>query len=68
MEGRGFTTTKKFQGIACTGKVMASVFRDNRGVIHVDFLPRGASINNEYYCRSLSDAHTRLWKKGLLDN
>ena len=42
---------------------MASVFWDKRGVIHVDFLPRGATINSEFYCRVLSDVHMRLRKK-----
>ena len=40
--------------------VMASVFWD---IIHVDFLPRGATINSEYYCHVLSDVHMRLRKK-----
>jgi len=42
---------------------MASVFWDKRGVIDVDFLPHGATINSEYYCRVLSNVHTRLRKK-----
>ena len=42
---------------------MASVFWDKRGVIHVDFLPRGATINSEYYGHVLSDVHMRLRKK-----
>ena len=42
---------------------MASVFWDKCGVIHVDFLPRGATINSEYYCHVLSDVHMRLLKK-----
>ena len=29
----------------------------------MDFLPRGATINSEYYCRVLSDVHTRLREK-----
>ena len=42
---------------------MVSVFWDRRVIIHVDFLPLGATINSEYYCRVLSDVHTRLQKK-----
>jgi len=42
---------------------MASVFWDKRGVIHVHFLPHGATIISEYYCRVLSYVHTRLRKK-----
>jgi len=54
---------KKFRAIESAGKVMASVFWDKRGVIHVYFLPRGATISSEYYCRVLNDAHMRLRKK-----
>jgi len=54
---------KKFRAFASAGKVMASVFWDKGGIIHVDFLPRGATINSEYYCRVLSDVHMHLWKK-----
>jgi len=48
---------------------MESVFWDKGGVIHVDFLARGATINTEFYCRVLSDAHKRLRKKrpGLIN-
>jgi len=42
---------------------MASVFWDKLGVIHVDFLPFGATINSEYYCQVLGDVHMRLRKK-----
>jgi len=54
---------KKFRAIASAGKVRARVFWDKRGVIHVDFLPRGATINSEYYCCVLSDVHMCLRKK-----
>ena len=66
VEACGFTTTKKISSNASAGKVMASVFWDKRGIIHVDFLPRGATINSEYYCHVLSDVHKRLWKNGLV--
>jgi len=42
---------------------MANVFWDKCGVIHVDFLPCGETINSEYYYRVLSDVHTCLRKK-----
>ena len=41
---------------------MASVFWDKCGIIRVDFLPCGATINSEYYCRVLSDVHKCLRK------
>ena len=42
---------------------MTKVFWEKRGVIHVDFLSRGATINSEYYFRVLSDVPMRLRKK-----
>jgi len=53
---------KKFRAIVSAGKVMASVFWD-KCIIYVDFLPRGATINSEYYCHVLSDVHMGLQKK-----
>ena len=54
---------KKFRTIASAGKVMASIFWDKNGIIHVDFLPRGVNINSEYYCKVLQDVHNALKKK-----
>jgi len=58
---------KKFRAIASAGKVMESVFWDTNVALFMwIFLPLGATINSEYYCRVLSDVHTRLWKKNGL--
>jgi len=54
---------KKFRRIASAGKVMASVFWDKSGIIHVDFLPRGININSDYYCQVIQDVHNALKKK-----
>ena len=63
VEACGFTTTKnKNRAIASAGKVMARVFWKKRGVIHVYFLPRGATINSEYYRRVVSDIRGLLEK------
>ncbi|GFS36316.1 hypothetical protein TNIN_302511 [Trichonephila inaurata madagascariensis] len=43
--------------------MMASVFWDKQGIIHLDFLPHGVIINSEYYCHVLSDVHNSLRKK-----
>jgi hypothetical protein len=46
------------------GKIMASVFWDSEGVIHVDFLPHGVTVNAQYYTNLLcSDVHQVIWKR-----
>jgi len=32
-----------------TGKVLASIFWDQDGILHIDYLPNGRTINAEYY-------------------
>jgi len=54
---------KNFGQLHLQVKWTTSVFWEKHGVIHVDFLLRGATINSEYYCRVLSDVLTRLRKK-----
>ena len=34
--------------ISSAGKVMASVFWDAKGILFVDYLPKGQTINGEY--------------------
>jgi hypothetical protein len=34
---------------ALAGKLMATVFWDSNGVIHMDFLEPGTTINSEHY-------------------
>jgi len=31
------------------GKVLASIFWDQDGILHIDYLPKGQTINAEYY-------------------
>ena len=31
------------------GKVMASIFLDGKGIIYIDYLEKGKTINSEYY-------------------
>ena len=45
----GSPRTKKFKVSRTTKKVMATVFRDTDGVIHIDYLPRGTTMNGQYY-------------------
>jgi len=31
------------------GKFLAPIFRDQDGILHIDYLPKGQTINAEYY-------------------
>jgi len=35
------------------GKVLASIFWDQDGILHIDYLPKGQTINAEYYSPAL---------------
>ena len=45
----GSPRTKKFKVSRTTKKVMATVFWDTDGVIHIVYLPRGTTMNGQYY-------------------
>ena len=40
---------KKFQVQKSTGKVLALIFWDQDGILLIDYLPKGQTINAEYY-------------------
>jgi hypothetical protein len=40
---------KKFQVQKSSGKVLASIFWDPDGILLIDYLPKGQTINAEYY-------------------
>ncbi|KAL4131834.1 hypothetical protein QTP88_009083 [Uroleucon formosanum] len=44
---------KKFKQEKSAGKVMATVFWDRKGVLQIDFMPRGTTINANRYCETL---------------
>ena len=49
----GSPPPKKFKRVSSAGKVMASIFWDNQGVIMVDYLEEGHTINSAYYAEEL---------------
>lgn len=49
----GSPPPKKAKAILSANKVMASVFWDAKGIIMVDYLQRGKTINSDYYCELL---------------
>jgi [histone H3]-lysine36 N-dimethyltransferase SETMAR len=65
----GELTPIKAKAILSAGKVMTSVFWDFKGVIMVDYLARGETINTAYYCillRKIKEKYPRLFRKNVL--
>ena len=55
---------KKVKTVKLTGKVvMATVFWDARGIIHIDYLPLKQTINDDYYAALLDHFNNILKKK-----
>jgi histone-lysine N-methyltransferase SETMAR len=51
---------KKFRAAPSAGKVMATVFWDMEGLLLVDIMPKGTTINSEAYVATLTNLHARL--------
>jgi [histone H3]-lysine36 N-dimethyltransferase SETMAR len=49
-------------------KLMLMVFWSVDGIVHYEFMPRGKTINAEFYCRMLDRVVVAIEKRGLLDN
>lgn len=64
----GGSAPKKAKSVPSAGKVMASVFWDGKGILLVDYLPKGQTINGEYYANLLDqlDAKIREKRPGLM--
>jgi len=45
----GSPRPKKFRVQKSTGKVLASIFWDQNSILLIDYLPKGQTINVEYY-------------------
>jgi hypothetical protein len=50
-----FSTPQKSETIFSTGKIMATVFWDSKGIIHLDFLTGQNTINAQYYSTLLNE-------------
>jgi hypothetical protein len=48
-------TPKKAKAIFSVGKIMATVFWDSKGIIHLDFLTGQTTINAQYYATLLNE-------------
>lgn len=61
---------KKFKTVLSTRKLMATIFWDWRGVLLIDFMPRGDTINANAYCETLKKLRRAIQnrRRGLLSN
>ncbi|KAF8788189.1 Histone-lysine N-methyltransferase SETMAR like protein [Argiope bruennichi] len=46
-------------------KVMYTIFWDRKGILLIDFLPRGQSINAHVYCETIKKLHRAIQNKRL---
>ncbi|QQP49556.1 Uncharacterized protein FKW44_010266, partial [Caligus rogercresseyi] len=60
---KGESAPKKAKVGLSANKVMATVFWDARGVIHIDYLQKGRTMNGEYYTSLLDRFNEDLKKK-----
>lgn len=60
---KGENTPRKFKRTISAGKVMASVFWDANGILLVDYLEKGRTINSEYYCALLDKLRAAIDEK-----
>ena len=63
--GPGSPRPKKFKTQPSAGKVMATVFWDEKGVIMLDFLPKKSTITGVYYANLLDQLRTAIREKRL---
>ena len=61
--GPGSPRPKKFKMQPSTGKVMATVFLDAKGVTMLDFLPKRSTITGVYYANFLDQLRTAILEK-----
>lgn len=47
---------------------MVTVFFDHEGIILLDFLEKGKTINSDYYCNLLQRMREQLWRKPTWEN
>ena len=64
MVAPGLTSPKKFKRIHSAGKVMSSIVWDSQGVIMIDYLEQGCTINGAYYAGELRRLRQEIARKG----
>lgn len=59
-----YTKTEKRKLILNSKKVIVTVFWDRKGVLPIDYFPRGETINAAAYCQTLHRLHRAIQNKG----
>ena len=59
----GTPPPKKFKRVSSAGEVMPSVFWDSQGVIIIDYLQQGRTINGVYYAAELKRLRQKIARK-----
>lgn len=62
-KGKDEPTPKKAKVVESAGKVMATIFWDSKGVLLIDYLPRGETITAERYCEVLRKLRRAIQNK-----
>ncbi len=57
---------KKAKVQASVGKVMATVFWDAKGILLIEYMPKGKTINAEAYQKTLINLRKAIWNKRRL--
>lgn len=60
---KGSPPPKKAKVVKSAGKVMASVFWDSKGILMVDYLPKGQTITGQYYSNLLHQLREEIKRK-----
>uniref|UniRef100_A0A1B6CNN9 Mos1 transposase HTH domain-containing protein n=1 Tax=Clastoptera arizonana TaxID=38151 RepID=A0A1B6CNN9_9HEMI len=62
-KGKDEPTPKKVKVVESAGKIMATVFWDNKGVLLIDYLPHGTTITAARYCELLQQLRRAIQNK-----
>lgn len=60
---KGSPPPRKFKAVPSAGKVMASVFWDAEGILLIDYLDKGETINGRYYANLLRQLREAIKSK-----
>jgi len=56
----GSPNVKKFKTVPSAKKFMLAIFRDAVGVLYVEFLTKGSTVNSDRYCATLRSLKQRI--------